>query len=76
VQKRLVIITSVNDDEKLLEFDIKLDVSRHFNIKSVNESLKTNLTLYFMVMKFMFQNTSLVIGDLTLKSLTPCVIGA
>ncbi len=76
MQKRLVIITSVNDDEKLLEFDIKLDVSRHFNIKSVNESLKTNLTLYFMVMKFMFQNTSLVIGDLTLKSLTPCVIGA
>ncbi len=44
----------MNDDEKLLEFDIKLDVSRHFNIISVNESLKTNLTLYFMVMKFMF----------------------
>jgi len=28
----------VNDDKKLLEFDIKLDVSRHFNIISVNEN--------------------------------------
>jgi hypothetical protein len=52
MQKRLVIITCVNDDKKMLEFNINLTISKNYNITSVNGSLKANLTLYFMINKF------------------------
>jgi hypothetical protein len=41
MQKRLTIITCVNDDEKILGFNIDLIVNKHFNIKGVNGSLKS-----------------------------------
>jgi hypothetical protein len=41
MQKRLTIITCVNDDEKILGFNIDLIVNKHFNVKGVNGSLKS-----------------------------------
>jgi hypothetical protein len=39
--KRLTIITCVNDNEKILGFNIDLIVNKHFNIKGANGSFKS-----------------------------------
>jgi hypothetical protein len=52
MQKIHAIIKSANNDEKILGFDINPDISWHYNIIDVNENLKANLTLYFIVNRF------------------------
>jgi hypothetical protein len=45
VQKQHVIITNVNDDEKMLRFNINLIVNKHFKIIGVNDCHNPSLGL-------------------------------
>jgi hypothetical protein len=40
VIKKLVIITNVNDDDKMLKININLIINKHFKIIGVNDNLK------------------------------------
>jgi len=46
-KKKLVIITIMNDDEKMLKININLIANKHFKILGVNDNLKNKLNMVF-----------------------------
>ncbi len=59
------------------EFHIIPNINKHFNIIGVNGNLKNQINIVFYGKKILSPKwASLVLVDLTLKSLTPSVIGA
>lgn len=46
-EKKLVIITNVNDDEKMFKININLIANKHFKIIGVNDGLKIYVNMVF-----------------------------